>query len=340
MSRWKHRPQNLTPTLSDSLARYLAEISPRKKGTATDVSIAARWLETRLANRRLASITDTDISDIANAWLKDLAPATVVRRLALVSHLYTVARKTWKYRTLVNPLQFVDRPAVNDARERRLYDNIRLRGVPETECPRSEIEWLIRSTTSAELPTIMVLAAESGMRRSELVVTAKRERIDLAHGVIYLDDTKNGQRRAVPLTPWALAWLKHYLIGKPSRGRIFSISPSSATRAFARARRRARRDYEAMCARYGRTPKPEYFADLRLHDLRHEATTRLAEVYDMHKLAKVTGHRDTRMLLRYYHPSGRDLAKELARSDLGRRQRARLAAGLTPAQLDQRARPS
>lgn len=340
MSRWKHRPQNLTPTLSDSLARYLAEISPRKKGTATDASIAARWLETRLANRRLASITDTDISDIANAWLKDLAPATVVRRLALVSHLYTVARKTWKHRTLVNPLQFVDRPAVNDARERRLYDNIRLRGVPETECPRSEIEWLIRSTTSAELPTIMVLAAESGMRRSELVVTAKRERIDLAHGVIYLDDTKNGQRRAVPLTPWALAWLKHYLVGRPSRGRIFSISPSSATRAFARARKRARRDYEALCARYGRTPKPEYFADLRLHDLRHEATTCLAEVYDMHKLAKVTGHRDTRMLLRYYHPSGRDLAKELARSDLGRRQRARLAAGLTPALLAQRARPS
>ncbi len=340
MSRWKHRPQNLTPTLSDSLARYLAEISPRKKGTATDASIAARWLETRLANRRLASITDTDISDIANAWLKDLAPATVVRRLALVSHLYTVARKTWKHRTLVNPLQFVDRPAVNDARERRLYDNIRLRGVPETECPRSEIEWLIRSTTSAELPTIMVLAAESGMRRSELVVTAKRERIDLAHGVIYLDDTKNGQRRAVPLTPWALVWLKHYLVGRPSRGRIFSISPSSATRAFARARKRARRDYEALCARYGRTPRPEYFADLRLHDLRHEATTRLAEVYDMHKLAKVTGHRDTRMLLRYYHPSGRDLAKELARSDLGRRQRARLAAGLTPALLAQRARPS
>lgn len=340
MSRWKHRPQNLTPTLSDSLARYLAEISPRKKGTATDISIAARWLETRLANRRLASITDTDISDIADAWLKVLEPATVVRRLALVSHLYTVARKTWKYRTLVNPLQFVDRPAVNDARERRLYDNIRLRGVPETECPRSEIEWLIRSTTSAELPTIMVLAAESGMRRSELVVAAKRERIDLAHGVIYLDDTKNGQRRAVPLTPWALAWLKHYLVGKPSRGRIFSISPSSATRAFARARKRARRDYEALCARYGRTPKPEYFADLRLHDLRHEATTRLAEVYDMHKLAKVTGHRDTRMLLRYYHPSGRDLARELARSDLGRQQRARLAAGFTPALQAQRARPS
>jgi integrase len=93
---------------------------------------------------------------------------------------------------------------------------------------------------------------------------------------------------------------------------------------------RARRDYEALCAKYGRKPKPEYFVDLRLHDLRHEATSRLAEVYPIHKLAKVTGHIDTRMLLRYYHPSGRELAKELARSDLGRRQRALLAAGVTP----------
>ncbi|SAI74550.1 shufflon-specific DNA recombinase [Bordetella ansorpii] len=340
MSRWIHRPQTLTPTLSDALERYQAEISPRKKGAATDASIAKRWLATRLATRRLSSITDTEISSIAAEWLQTLAPATVVRRLALLSHLYTVARKTWKHRQLANPVQFVDRPAVNNARERRLYDNIRLRGVPAAECPRSEIEWLIRATRSAELPTIMVLAAESGMRRSELVVAARRERIDLTHGVVHLDDTKNGERRAVPLTPWALAWLKLYLVGKPSRGRIFSISPSAATRAFARARDRARRQYEALCRRYGRAPRPEYFVDLRLHDLRHEATTRLAEVYDMHKLAKVTGHRDTRMLLRYYHPSGRDLARELARSDLGRRQRAQLSAGITPALLAQRAHSS
>ena len=102
MSRWKHRPQNLTPTLSDSLARYLAEISPKERNSNRRLDCGALARQ-RLANRRLASITDTDISDIANAWLKDLAPATVVRRLALVSHLYTVARKTWKYRTLVNP---------------------------------------------------------------------------------------------------------------------------------------------------------------------------------------------------------------------------------------------
>lgn len=340
MSRWTHRTHTLTPTLSAALERYLAEISPRKKGSATDASIARRWLATRLATRRISSITDTEISGIVDEWLQTLAPATVVRRLALLSHLYTVARKTWKHRTLSNPVQFVERPTVDNGRDRRLYDNIRLRGVSPAECPRSEIEWLIQATRSAELPTIMVLAAESGMRRSELVVTARRERIDLVHGVVHLDDTKNGERRSVPLTPWALAWLKLYLVGKPSRGRIFSITPSAATRAFARARARARRQYEALCRRHGRSARPEYFVDLRLHDLRHEATTRLAEIYDMHKLAKVTGHRDTRMLLRYYHPSGRDLAREMARSELGRRQRAQLASGITPALQVQHGRPS
>lgn len=340
MSRWTHSPRHQTPTLTTALARYTAEVSPKKKGSATDASIARRWLETRLASRRLGSITDSDISTIADDWLRTLAPATVVRRLALLSHLYTVARKVWKHRNLVNPLQFVARPAVDNARERRLYDNIRLRGVPETECPRSEIEWLVRSTRSAELPTIMVLAAESGMRRSELVLTARRERIDLSHGVVHLDDTKNGERRAVPLTPWALAWLKVYLASRPARGRIFSISATAATRAFARARARARRDYEALCKTYDRQPRPEYFVDLRLHDLRHEATSRLAEVYEAHTLAKVTGHKDLRQLLRYYHPSGRELARKLARSPLGRRQRSQIAAGVTPGQVVQRRHPS
>lgn len=44
----------------------------------------------------------------------------------------------------------------------------------------------------------------------------------------------------------------------------------------------------------------------------HEATSRLAEVFPIHELAKITGHKDTRMLLRYYHPKAEELAKKLA----------------------------
>jgi len=51
--------------------------------------------------------------------------------------------------------------------------------------------------------------------------------------------------------------------------------------------------------------------DLKFHDLRHEATSRLAEKLALHELMKVTGHGSIRMLARYYHPRAEDMAKKL-----------------------------
>jgi len=59
-------------------------------------------------------------------------------------------------------------------------------------------------------------------------------------------------------------------------------------------------------------PEPKYLVDLRFHDLRHEATSRLASIFPMHELTKITGHKDPRMLMRYYYPRAKDLAKRLA----------------------------
>ena len=157
------------------------------------------------------------------------------------------------------------------------------------------------------------------MRRSE-VVGIQREHLDLMHGVIHLPHTKNGRARDVPLTPLAREALRRWVTGKPMRGRIFAMRPGSVTRAFIRARRRARLRYEALCRHHGRRPNTAYFRDLRFHDLRHEGTSQLATVFQIHELAKVNGNVDTRMLLRYYHPHGRELAQKLARSPLGKRQ--------------------
>ena len=55
-----------------------------------------------------------------------------------------------------------------------------------------------------------------------------------------------------------------------------------------------------------------FLMDLRFHDLRHEATSRLAEIFPLHELTKITGHQDTRMLIRYYHPKIEDLARKLS----------------------------
>ncbi|OOG55232.1 hypothetical protein B0E47_10645 [Rhodanobacter sp. B05] len=56
---------------------------------------------------------------------------------------------------------------------------------------------------------------------------------------------------------------------------------------------------------------PTFLRDLRFHDPRHEAISRVASRFQLHELAKITGHRDTRMLPRYYHPDAAGPARRL-----------------------------
>ena len=48
--------------------------------------------------------------------------------------------------------------------------------------------------------------------------------------------------------------------------------------------------------------------NLKFHDSRHEATTRLAQRLMVLDLARVTGHRDIRQLMTYYNKNARELA--------------------------------
>jgi integrase len=77
-------------------------------------------------------------------------------------------------------------------------------------------------------------------------------------------------------------------------GRVFPITADSLKMCFVRA-----------CGRAG-------IEDFHFHDLRHEATSRLAEkLPNLIELASVTGHKDLKMLRRYYHPRVQDLAAKL-----------------------------
>ncbi|MGB5198580.1 MAG: tyrosine-type recombinase/integrase, partial [Sedimenticolaceae bacterium] len=52
--------------------------------------------------------------------------------------------------------------------------------------------------------------------------------------------------------------------------------------------------------------------DLRFHDLRHGATTRLFEKGpNIMEVASITGHKGLRMLRRYTHLKAEDLARKL-----------------------------
>ena len=128
----------------------------------------------------------------------------------------------------------------------------------------------------------------------------------------YLRDTKNGKPRAVPLSTKAVKILKSDdddKVVKIKRGKVFNTTYSALTQSFRRAVARAIRLYEKDTELDMRIDG--FLDDFTYHDLRHEATTRLADKLQMHELMKVTGHSDARMLARYYHPKAEDLAKKL-----------------------------
>lgn len=148
--------------------------------------------------------------------------------------------------------------------------------------------------------------------------------VDLKRRVAHLPATKNGDARDVPLSPRAVAVLQALRDTQASAGkktlehdeiaradRVFTIRADAVTRAFERAVARARAKYLDICKEAGRRPNPKFLTDLRFHDLRHEATSRLASIFPLHELTKITGHKDPRMLMRYYHPKAEDLAKRL-----------------------------
>lgn len=253
-------------------------------------------------------------------WLTKYKPATVTRRLALISNLYSIAIKDWQYTYIKsNPAGEISKPTINNKRDRRLITNISIIGSNSTDCPAYELDWIVRETRSKYLPTILILATETAMRRSE-IVSIKLQNIDFQNGTVFLQNTKNGDDRYVPLSPLARFTLINFLNKNKPTDRLFPVSKSSVTRSFISSLRKARKRYEQLCSQHQQPANPLILQNLRFHDLRHEATSRLAEVFEMHELAKITGHKDTRMLLRYYHPDIVKLTEKLANSKHGQAQ--------------------
>jgi integrase len=145
----------------------------------------------------------------------------------------------------------------------------------------------------SQLASIITIAIETGMRRSE-IMGLTWEDIDLKNRKVYLHFTKNGEDRQVPLTKKAMKIIQG--INKDDAKKIFTISLEQLRGQFERAKRFA----EMQWLDRGSNP----FADLRFHDLRHEALSRLSDAgLNVIELSCISGHKTLGMLQRYTHPS-------------------------------------
>ena len=274
------RAEAESTTLEELLERYLAEITPLKKGAASETNRLRALMRLPLARRFVASIRGVDIARFRDERLQKVTPSTVKRDLVLLGHMFEVARKEWGIH-FHNPVRDIKLPSENRPRDRRLQTGEEAQLL--AACEQARNPWLL---------PIVKLALETAMRQGELI-RLRWEHIDLNRRTAHFPDTKNGESRTVPLSTTAIRIL--HALPRSLHGQAFpGVTTEAIKRAYIRAVRRAG------------------IENLRFHDLRYEATTRLFEKgLNIMEVACITGHKDLRMLRRYTHLKAEDLARKL-----------------------------
>jgi len=198
-----------------------------------------------------------------------------------LSKLFQMVNNEWDL-PIANPIKGIKRMPPAKGRTKRITTSIE--------------QLLMDSCDSLSLSllrSIIQFAIQTGMRRGELMGLTWTD-IDLPNRKAYLHDTKNGEPRQVPLTQDAVAILS--ALTKDESGKVFPMSLVTLRIQFERVCLFAKKQYTEN----GTNP----FEDLRFHDLRHEALSRLSDAgLNVIELSHISGHRTLSMLKRYVHCS-------------------------------------
>lgn len=299
-------------SVMEALERYRDEVTVTKEGREQEITKIGKLLRHPIALRSLASIRPQDIANLRDEMLKDgAAAATVHRYLAIVSHMFTIATKEWGM-YLVNPVQMIRKPKIDNARNRRL-DEI-------------EEDYLIRALADSGkglraniwiLP-IVIVALETGMRQSEILRLEWKDVI-LADNMLVVRKSKGRKKeepRGVPLSDSASKVF--HSLPRPISSIVFPTTASAVKQSWRRAVARGERNYQADCKAQGIDPFSDFLDDVHFHDLRHEATSRFFESgkFDVMEVASITGHKTLAMLKRYTHLKAKNLAMKMRGEEL------------------------
>lgn len=282
---WQDRTEGDRTTLAEALERYLVEITPGKSPTTAtnERRRILRLQKCKMSRISLSRLSGRDVAEFIQGRFKDgLRAASVTSELAVLSHLYTVARTAWGMPYLINPVPLAGaaRPKLPPGRDRRL---------------QGDEERRLLKAASPEFAPVIRFALATGMRRGE-IAALRWEQVDLKRRCIYLSaaSTKNRTARTVPLSPAALDVLRG--LPRQLNGSVFGMSVNAIS----------------MC--WKRVISKTGIKDLTFHDLRHEAISRLFENTDLDamEIREITGHKTLQMLVRYTHLRTHRLADRLA----------------------------
>jgi integrase len=277
-------------TLEAALKRYQTEVTPAKKGADIEKARINKILRYPIASMSMYSVAPEDIEDFLDELADEgLSSSSLARYYSLLSVIWKTAIKKWR-KDIPNPFDRLQPPDNSKPRKRRLE--------------QGEEEALISALREGnpEFLALVELAIETAARQGELLkltwgdVSLTREDGEVTHGVAILRDTKNGETRAAPLSREACQSLLRI---KPSQ------DPDPKDKVFKCTKTQLRSAWEAARKAAG-------CPDLRFHDLRHEAVSRLFELgLDAVTVSQISGHKTMSVLKDYAHLRPSNIAQQL-----------------------------
>lgn len=269
--------------------RYVSEIGSIKPFGRTKRYVIDA-LRVEIGHYELKELTSDVLMDFALRRRLNCCPSTVKMDMQYIGVVLSTAENMWglkpkfdEYRKAMDNCANLQVIASSDERDRR--------------CPDEEINEILNHVSS-ELPVAewVAFSLATAMRVGEVGALRWKDLSKDGKSIIIRQRKHPRKKRdeVVPLVPEAREIISRQPISIGSPDLIFPHNARSITSAFRKGRERSSVE------------------DLRYHDLRHEAISRLFELgFDSMVVATFSGHRDINMLRRYTHINANKVLKML-----------------------------
>ena len=267
---------------SKALDKYELEVSSQKRpNTKVRKITSANQLRKSFAGLSLKEITPAQVAAFRDKRLKTVGPSTIQKDLALLSHLYTIARTEWALE-VNNPVAFIRKPTKTDGRLRLLSKN-----------EARHLLGICKKSRNEKLYHYVQLLLHTGMRPSEGAGLIWGQ-VDIDARIIDLTITKTKPRR-VPLTIKVIEILLD-IMPEQCNKRLSVFLPENISSTV------QRRPNLFFRRAFDNAVKKAEIKDFHMHDLRHTAASYLLmSGSDLRTLADILGHSTMQMVQRYTH---------------------------------------
>ena len=283
--RYRNVAQAKRHTVGELIDKYLDDYLPRKPRSEAVQRPQLIWWQKQIGTFTLADLTPDIIVEHRDKLAKrilptgrQISPSTVNRYMAALSHVLAIAVKELRWLP-DSPMRDVSKFKEPKGRVRFLSDE-----------ERDRLLQACRDSDNRYLLTIVVLALSTGMRKNE-ILSLTWAVVDLDRQQITLHETKNQERRSVPLVGRAYEMVRE--LADKADGQSPLLFPG----------RNPSKPIEIKKAWYTALARAE-LEDFRFHDLRHSAASYLAmNGASLPEIADVLGHKTYQMVKRYAHLS-------------------------------------